>query len=77
MIYSSRKGSWIEPSKSRNQSRRINSPWPPSLCKAGDMRSGNKADLLHELESMTQPPEGSPEVTALILDAFPRDLKNI
>ena len=41
-----------------------NQPWPPSLSKAGDMRSGNKADLLRELEAMAQPPEESPKVTA-------------
>lgn len=45
-----------------------NQPWPPSLSKAGDMRSGNKADLLSELESLAQPAEARPQVTALILD---------
>ena len=33
-----------------------NQPWPPSLSKMGEMRTGNKADLLTELESMTKPP---------------------
>ena len=45
-----------------------NQPWPPSLSKSGDMRSGTKSDLLSELESLAQPVDARPHVSALIVD---------
>ena len=34
-----------------------NQPQPPALAKTGGMRSGNKVDILAELESLAEPPE--------------------
>ena len=48
--------------------RHENQPAPPSLSKAGEMRSGNKADLLSQLETLAQPPDSTPQVTAVLLD---------
>ena len=45
-----------------------NQPWPPALSKGGALRSGNKADLLIELEALAQPVDANPQVTAKILD---------
>ena len=45
-----------------------NQPWPPALSKGGSLRSGNKADLLVELEALAQPVDANPQVTAKILD---------
>ena len=45
-----------------------NQPWPPSLAKLGEMRSGNKAELLVQLETLGTVPEVTPSVTAMIMD---------
>ena len=45
-----------------------NQPWPPSLAKLEEVRSGTKADLLLCLEKLMQAPEHCPPVDALILD---------
>ena len=45
-----------------------NQPWPPSLSNMGEMRSGNKADLLAQLERGISSPSERPKVTALLLD---------
>lgn len=45
-----------------------NQPWPPSLCKLGEMRSGNKADLLVQLEAQAEPVDTVPKATAMIID---------
>ena len=45
-----------------------NQPYPPSLAKNGEMRSGNKADLLHQLENLAQSSDSTPQTTAAVLD---------
>ena len=45
-----------------------NQTWSPALSKGGTLRSGNKADLLVELEALARPVAANPHVTATIRD---------
>ena len=45
-----------------------NHPYPPSLAKYGEMRSGTKTDLMDILEAYLYYPDTTPSVTANILD---------
>ena len=45
-----------------------NHPWPPSLSSSGDLRSGNKANLLSCLKSTIESEDASPTVHAKVLD---------
>ena len=45
-----------------------NQPWPPALSKGRTLRSGNKADLLVEIEALARPVTVNPQVTAKIMD---------
>ena len=45
-----------------------NQPWPPSLSKSGEMRSGKKSDLLPPLEGLSNSDHTVPQITAVVLD---------
>lgn len=43
-------------------------PWSPSIGKQGEMRTGDKSLLLHELEPHSTAPEATPHCTGKIFD---------
>lgn len=45
-----------------------NQPWPPSLAEMGQLRSGQKADLVKCLQTATTEPVQQPIVDAIIFD---------
>ena len=49
--------------------RHENQPWPPSLADRGEMRKGQKADLVRCLEALqSKRPEEAPNVESIIID---------
>ena len=45
-----------------------NQPWPPSLSHLGQLREGQKADLVKSLKAVATPETGQPAPDAIILD---------
>ena len=49
--------------------RHENQPWPPSLADRGQMRKGQKADLVQYLEALqSNRPEEAPNVESIVID---------
>ena len=49
--------------------RHENQPWPPSLADRGELRKGQKADLVQCLEALqSKKPNGPPTVESMVLD---------